>query len=120
MILDVWQIQELRSDFADVWQGKDLVTSGPSWSIQRPHPATQCGTQRPCPVDSFGIQRQDFGEGEIRYTRQSVAGSTLRVNYFIGTVRMDCGKSAGIPRGLTGSGQAGQTQSAHGAPGGPF
>ena len=29
-------------------------------------------------------------------------------------------KNAGIPRGLTGPGQAGQTQSAHEARGGPF
>ena len=43
------------------------------------------------------MQRQHFGEDELRYTRKIIAESTLRVNYFVGTVRMNCGKIAEIP-----------------------
>jgi hypothetical protein len=38
-----------------------------------------------------------LGAAGERQTRERIAESTLRVNYFIGTVRMNCGKIAEIP-----------------------
>ncbi len=38
-----------------------------------------------------------FGEDVIDDTRWSIAENTRRVNYFIGTVRMSCGKIAESP-----------------------
>src|SRR6266481_2455783 len=37
------------------------------------------------------------GEDELRNTRRKIAENTWRVNYFIGTVRMICGKIAEVP-----------------------
>jgi hypothetical protein len=38
-----------------------------------------------------------FQRGLIGQTRERIAGITRRVNYFIGTVRMNCGKIAEFP-----------------------
>jgi hypothetical protein len=43
-----------------------------------------------------GKDRARVGTG-VWQTRERIAESTLRVNYFIGTVRMNCGKIAEIP-----------------------
>src|SRR5258708_1155699 len=39
-----------------------------------------------------GWKERRAGEDELRYTPRRIAESIRRVNYFIGTVRMSCGK----------------------------
>jgi hypothetical protein len=77
--LDVWQRKGLRSDFSDVWQIQGL------W--EETERAQQGGTR--------ARQEKRIGKDEsaLRQTRRRVAGIIRHVNYFIGTVRMRCGKS---------------------------
>jgi hypothetical protein len=83
MILDVWQGKELRADFSNVWQIQELGEE-----IGMAHRR-----------DPWMRQEKRIGKDEsaLRQTRERIAESTLPVNYFIGTVRMRCGKISEIP-----------------------
>ncbi len=81
VLLDVWQRKELCGDFSDVWQIQGLRQE----------------MERAQLSDPWAKQQKRIGKygSAMRQTRERIAGSTVRVNYFIGTVRMRCGKNVG-------------------------
>jgi tetrahydromethanopterin S-methyltransferase subunit G len=73
---DVWQrkgLEEEQSPFAKRALGKEVEVESREEQRLRTRPS----------------------EDELPYTRRRVAEITRRVNYFVGTVRISCGKSIG-------------------------
>ncbi len=97
----LWDPWELLAELVCKQSGRAEERKGGKgareWVRNGRRPADAFGTQRLCPAGSFGVQRPCFGEDGLRNTRRSITGSAVRVNYFIGTVRMNCGKIAEIP-----------------------